>query len=750
MSRRTPFRLLSIFLLLTMLACNLLSTLRGTEPPADATAESPSAESPSAEVLATETEEVASLPSPTPPAAARQPSFARYQKASVTLPDVFEGYDLPLDLSSIENLEFFELSSAQEALLTQNGFVVEPPTPGDFREFYQIYESWRYAEQPAFITVDSMLHVYHLLFDKLLRDLETRSFIPILEDLTQTMVETSQDQLDALRGSTLEEPARRNLAFFVVAARLLELNLETPAEVADLVETELGYIEAHSEALISPIWDREDLDPDKKLIEDYSQYVPRGHYTRSDDLKRYFKTMMWYGRLTFRLRETFETQRALLITEGLRTSVGSDGTPAYTLWQWIYEPTTFLVGKADDLSYFEYGGISDAIFGPDPSLDSFGDPTLMEAFLTAAEQLPPPQVNSMWVWIWEDTEEATKGFRFMGQRFTIDAYVFGQMIWRNVGTLSNPRGLPRALDFFAALGSDEALSLLEEMGETEYENFDAQMTKVRAELAALEEDTWTENVYWSWLYALHPVIEVKDERYPEFMRTQAWVRKDLNAALGSYTELKHDTILYAKQVMAEMGGGGPGEIPKGYVEPNPEAYARLKALAEMTLEGLQERALLDDAMQVNLENLIDLLTFLKDSSEKLLMGQELTEDEYTRIQFFGGELEALTIAAADCDEEGMDCRDLQDQQAALVADIATGVSPDTPDLVVLEEAIGQPTPIYVVLPDDPYRIAVGAVFTYYEFELPASERMTDEEWQAQVAAGTNSPPPSWTEAFMTP
>jgi hypothetical protein len=273
------------------------------------------------------------------------------------------------------------------------------------------------------------------------------------------------------------------------------------------------------------------------------------------------------------------------------------------------------------------------------------------------------------------------------------------------------------------------------------------MEKVQGELAALQEDTWTENVYWSWLYALQPIIEEKDESYPEFMRTQAWAHKDLNTALGSYTELKHDTILYAKQVMAEMGGG-PMEIPKGYIEPNPEAFARLLALAEMTRDGLADRHLLDDAMLMNLENLIDLLGFLKDTSEKLLWGDELTEDDYMRINFFGGELEALTIAAADCDGEAWECRDLQDQQAALVADIATGISTETSGLVVLEEAIGQPTPIFVILPDSPYRIGVGAVFTYYEFELPADSRMTDEEWQAQVAAGTNPPPPYWTESFM--
>ena len=83
------------------------------------------------------------------------------------------------------------------------------------------------------------------------------------------------------------------------------------------------------------------------------------------------------------------------------------------------------------------------------------------------------------------------------------------------------------------------------------------------------------------------------------MQTEAWTRKDLQTALGSWTELKHDTILYAKQVMAEMGGGGGNEQPPhGNVEPNPEAYARLLALAQMTYDGLDSRSLLSDLTRV--------------------------------------------------------------------------------------------------------------------------------------------------------
>jgi hypothetical protein len=299
------------------------------------------------------------------------------------------------------------------------------------------------------------------------------------------------------------------------------------------------------------------------------------------------------------------------------------------------------------------------------------------------------------------------------------------------------------------MGSDEALGILDSMGERHYANFDTQMTMVREQLAALETDSWTQNVYWAWLYALQPIIEVKDQRFPEFMRTQAWQRRELNTALGSYTELKHDTILYAKQVMAEMGGG-PMELPRGYVEPNPEAFARLQALAEMTRQGLADRGLLNETMAGNLDNLIDLVAFLRTTAEAELAAQPLSDDTYSRIQFVGGELEAMTLAAADCDEPGPACRDLQDQHAALIADIATGLSPDFPGLAALEEAIGQPTRIFVVLPDAPFRLAVGAVYSYYEFPVAAENRMTDEAWQALVASGDTPALPAWTSLFMAP
>lgn len=689
-------------------------------------------------------------PTPTPPADVYPAPFSEYPEVKAAVPPKYMGagsYTLPVDLAGVKGMENLTLSANQKQLLSTNGFVTAPYETGTFKEFYQIYESGRYEGTVSFITTDAIYHSYHLLFDKMLRDLETAHFIGLVKSLTTAMIKASQEQVDALKGTPLEEPAKRNLAFFSVASQVLKTGDAVPASVKPLVDAEVALIEAHSGQDISPIWDREDLPASMKLIEDYTQYTPRGHYTKSEELKNYFKGMMWYGRLTFRLRDDFETRRALLLVQALRKAQSADGIPAITLWQNVYDPTVFIVGKTDDLSFKEYGTLSDSVFGPTPDLKSFADENMFAKFMEGAKTLPPPKVNSMWVWINEDKEQATKGFRFMGQRFTLDQYVFGQVIWREVGSDAKPRSLPKGLDIPAAMGSAEAYKTLKEMGETDYQNYDQQLGKVTKEVASLDKDTWTQNLYWSWLYSFFPFIEPKTESYPVFMQTQAWARKDLNTMLGSWTELKHDTILYAKQVMAEMGGGGPDEEPPhGWVEPNPEAFARLNALAQMTVNGLTSRNLLTPWADSAFKNLISELTFLQSAAEKELAGEKLSTEDYWHLVYYGGILEHLAVISADTDDE-FGRVDISDMKAALVADVASGPAPDGNGVVALTEAVGEPVPIYVVLPDTPWRIGVGAVYSYYEFTVPSDKRMTDEQWQEKIESGQAPERPAWTNSF---
>ncbi len=723
-------------------------TVPPTPPPATETpAPTPLRPTPTPEVTAT----VEPTPSPTPIVVERTvPGYARYYKpVTLDLPAWYQGpdYTLPVKLPGTSNYANVKnwLNAAQQQTLSTQGFVVKP---SEWRQFYRLYEQTRYLNMPVFITTDAVFHVYHLYFDKLLRDLEREHFIGDLTELTRALVGQAAARYESAQDPVARETARRVWAYFVLAQQLLE---ETPppipAAVQPEVSAELELIRSTPSgptfSVLLPDPENDSLSP---YLEDYTQYIPRGHYTRSPELERYFRAMMWYGRINLRLASPAETRMALLITDLLRTTE-VQGRPAMQVWASIYDPTVFLVGKADDLGYYDYQPLMQAIYGEKPHPDDFTQAGKLAQFMAAARALPAPQINSMFVYIWEDKKEVTQGFRFMGQRFTLDAYVFGQLTWRNVGTLSEPRSLPSALDVFAAFGNAEAYRILQEMGATRYMNYDRQLQKVQTEIGALQEDSWTQNVYWNWLYALQGVSMAKGESYPTFMRSQAWARKDLQSALGSYAELKHDTILYAKQSMAEMGGGPEETLVRGYVEPNPIAFARLLELARMTRRGLGDQNLLSYEIDRRLEALENELAFLTDVAQRELRGEALSEDDYLRIMYFGGWLEDMTMAAADPQEDYTGAFSDNDM-AAIIADVATGVG----GAEVLEIGTGYIHELYVVVPDGQggLQIARGGVYSFYEFPWPADDRLTDETWRSLLDAKRQPAQPTWTRSFIVP
>jgi hypothetical protein len=683
--------------------------------------------------------------------------FARFQQPPVEITPSIHQEAVAPDLSNVYNP--FVLSQEQIDRLAQDGFVV---TPGTEKEFFTVYERARYANVPIFVTSDSLLHSYHLLFDKVLRTAERQHFIPLLKDLNAALLESTQAEYQTLKGTAWEEAALRTVAFVGVASKLLDPAVQIPAEASDLVEAEIALIESASGIRPSPIF------PTYDYGEDYTQYIPRGHYTMSEDLEAYFKSMMWYGRMSFRLKTQnpeagrSESRMALLLVQALRNSQ-VNGSPALEVWADLYSPTVFFVGRSDDLTIAQYIAVIDQVYGPDASLSTIADDSLLDTFIETANQLPPPKILGMVIAAEDDEEAQTKGLRFMGQRFVPDAYIFRQLIYRNVGTGSHRRGLPKGLDLMAAMGSERAYQILDAAGDTQFENYPQQMEKVQNWLSGLTSDEWTETLYNSWLYSFYPLLDVPGEGYPAFMQTQAWQDKQLNTALGSWAELKHDTILYAKQVYAELGGGPPAPEPvppKGYVEPVPEFYARLSALTTMTIDGLDERGLLNDLDRSSLQRLDELVRGFKAMAEKELTGEPLSDEEYNTIRFYGGELEHFVMAAADSESDDPFAQQYMEEepQAAVVADVATDPDPDNdgaPNPVVLEEAVGRINDIHVIVPliqadgSIALQVAKGGVFSYYEFQWPAEDRLTDEAWHDMLDQGQAPDLPDWTGSFFT-
>ena len=625
-------------------------------------------------------------------------------------------YQAESGLANVMNLDQFYLAEEQLALLEENLFVV---SSGYSDEFYEYYESNRYNQVPNFITVDSLMHTYHLYFSLLLNRTEKNYLADDLLALSRGMLNTAQAQYEALRGTDWEAAALRNVVFFAVGARLQDPATTVPDYAAAMVDTELAQISAAQGAGQSPMTEG---------YLDYSQFIPRGYYEGDPVLEAYFRAMMWYGQVNFAQTNDTLNRAALLITLALDNARGS--------WENIYTVTSFFVGASDDLGYYEYAPAIEAAYGGIPEVSALaeGEESYLD-FLDIVEAMDPPAINS--VPVPENTEggeaellENQKGFRFMGQRFTIDAAIFQQLMYRAVEEQPDGtrRMLPDTLDVPAALGSETALDLLSAQGETEYPNYLEQMELVRGYVEEAPLSSWSSSLYSSWLYTLLPVLEPKGEGYPSYMTSTAWQTKCLETFAGSYTELKHDTVLYAKQAMAEMGGG-PEEVrdDRGYVDPETEVYARFALLARQTAEGLEKLGYLGDADRENLSRLAELAEQLVTISEKELRGETLSDAEYELIRAYGGTLEHFWEEAVRERAES-DYLDPSEIPASLVTDIATD-----PNGTVLQVATGRPAEILVVVPvDGTLRLARGTVYDFYQFTHPSSDRLTDTAWRQMI------------------
>jgi len=763
------------------------------------------------------------------------------------------GYTLPLKIKNISNYENFHkkfgLSSKALDVLEKNGFVVIPTpknliaSPDDFANYYSVLKG---KELPIFITSDSLLHYYHIFFDITLMGLERDIFYQDIWKISKEFLADAIQQYNTADGD-LKEAAKRNIAYFSVALELLKpkknqvmnektlreeycprgtsddyceemlkgvkerygekasfkyfseadyrrFSFEIPDFVRDLVQKEIGLIERHEDWEYSPTF---------IYKEDYSQYVPRGHYTKSERLKNYFNAMMWYGRMTALIKGTkalskgeskclgsmdgiiseygakIQTLQAGLITKKFLESRDIQGR-----WQRMYAITSFFVGFSDDLGPYEYKTVLENLFKDKITSEEIVNryseikkallklpynPKIYSGLGSCELSMPCPPLSEAEIQKLKPQAkgllEETKGFRMMGQRFTIDSYLFSEIVspysgeyngkrtprpftWVKTNVRGCPegrevRGFPRGLDIMALFGSNRAKEILKDLGDTEYSDYEKKFSELKKEIDSFSKNEWFKNLYWNWLYVLRSLPVEFGRGYQTFMQTKAWQDKELNTALASWAELRHDTILYVKQSYTMAEGGDGGEPPiVGYVEPVPEFYARLLNLTKMTNRGLKSLVPVEVLEKLNIEPALnrfsEIISKLLEISKKELGNKPLTEDEYYFIESFGGTSSDL-IGLVSGGEVEPDIF-----KTVLVADVHT----DGNTKQVLEEGVGRIKTLVVAykLPHGHILLGVGPVFSYYEFKQPMANRLTDEAWKEML----NTRPPSepeWTRTF---
>jgi hypothetical protein len=709
------------------------------------------------------------------------------------------------NLDQIISANGVKLIQAQADYLDKNKFLLVPLAQSSYYNFDEMLnyfdriggspdKHYRDPSNAVFVTPDIVLEAYHKYFDLTLSELERTDLSKSLGSfLTEMFDNANQAQQSAV--PNVAARYQNIIAQLTVAQVLLE-NQSPPKpdhfqygeqdaylandktidsfdnakkilakyssglspDLASKALSELQLIYAASNVAASPLWGQYK----DNNQQDYTQFTPRSHYTVSSALRAYFRTMMYLGRNSYYLGKDVGIEDANLIS-ALYGVKSSDGNMPVAAWQHITNITNFYVGVNDDLGYSDWQTFLIGTLGANnlsaQNLASAGTIGTIKSKIT---QLRLPRVLSDVV-VDPNIASLTKadlllqslGFRIFGQKFTFDAWILNDLTAGQEATPVKLPSTPSALFIPAALGdmaaknySGQFLKSSAGFSDADVAGFMTKLAAKSSDLQKIKPDEWMAALGSGWLDVLSSLTRQYGSNYPLYMQSPAFSDKQIQTFLGSYTELKHDTLLYAKQSYAEKGGGGDDNLPpvppvvKGFVEPNMDFWSKLLTLIDTNKQMFNANNVFQNHTALpRLQDFRNIVSFYQGIAQRELNGQPITEDEYeqlrnTNLSFmadpFGGETDI----------------DPNTGKVALVADIHT----DTVDSQILYEGTGKP---YLMLAfvnnENSPRLVVGLAFNHYEFTGPlGGQRMTDEDWKKKVYDNPSSLPPKnfWYQSLM--
>lgn len=662
----------------------------------------------------------------------------------------------------------YNLTDYEKLLIQKHSFMVsERLSRNTFGEaFLEIY----HKDLPVFISTDAILHAFHRSYDRILKDVELGFLISNLNSMLQAM-HTKVSVLNLTYGSNPQ--MMRMLMdvdlYITVARKLLGVSVDPfyPQNQSE-IDTILSYINSYQarDAFL--------FSSNCKKI-DFSQFKPRGHYVDSlhPELANYFRSMMWLGRIEVYLIEpstspfwpcssqTFQDiQRqiidAVLISELFELS---DAAQYYSD---IESVLRFFVGNSDNVTIENIQWLKQQINLPNASslLDSIVCKTFQDTLKNQsfANQLILSQILMSENPFVPDSVVPASAFLLFGQRFVIDSYVTASVVFDRIffNGIKVCRLVPSTLDPMFALGNNAAAQLLKP--ELDQYNYSSNLAALRYLINSYGTDFWDSTIYNMWLNSIRNLNPPADRAgLPIFMQTAAFWQEKLNTQLASWTQLRHDNLLYAKQ---SYTAGSICSYPFAYLEPFPVFYNGLKHLASIAANKFQNLNFSDPNFKLNvihyfadMKNILDTLSII---AQKELDNIPLTFDEqnflktmiYTQTPGSGTSPYGGWFARLFYDDpEGIDGLLKKDY---IVADIHTIPTDCTGGFLGWVKHVGTgPINLGVFVTEYPanQKVAyIGPFLSYFDYTTTNFLRLNDQEWELTYLQSALRP--DWVNLYL--
>jgi len=655
----------------------------------------------------------------------------------------------------------YQLTDQEIELLKNNHFVVTERLSFDCfgRAFHDIYSK----DLPVMITTDAILHALHASYDQILIDVEIAILKPNLEEVLDGLYAFYPLLLNKYKSNTNLKAALEDVDLYVtIALSLLQNSKLSPQFTSQEKIDEVWEAIQNEQYIDMPLFSERD----RHL--DFSQFTVRGHYD-NDSLREYFKTMMWLGRIDFFLtpppenpweepwsRE--EIRRMNLSAYMLNELI--DMADMNSLLDTNDEIIRFMVGESDNLTPSEFDQIINDLdltsaeqLLHDPTYDDYLETLKLSSgsgqkILSSLLMMDPFS---------SEPGELPISYRLMGQRFIIDSYIFSNVVFDRIVYENKKiwRPLPDPLDAMFVLGNEDALPLLKE--EIDTYKYASQLSALSYLVGAYDEDFWDSSLYNVWLQCIRFLNPSKDRKaFPLFMQTAAWQQQKLNTQLASWSQLRHDNLLYAKQSYTGMTGCS---FPHSFFEPYPAFYKQIGAFAERA-NFFFSRFTSTNPYLMNF-----LLEYFSNLELVMKQIQDIVQKEVDGIEYDNEEIEFLKTMLF---EDGMSGEPpfsgwypylyYHPDDAAfsdyLVADVHTQPTDAVGNIVGRVLHVGTSDinlgVFLAYAPSNQYEPTafVGPVMSYYEKITDNFDRLTDQRWESLVYSRELPERPDWVNVYL--
>ncbi|MFX0094521.1 MAG: DUF3160 domain-containing protein [Candidatus Hodarchaeota archaeon] len=627
--------------------------------------------------------------------------FGKYIPISSSLPNQGQEIRYNENLSDVCYLDAYHLDEIALEKLAKQGFVIVPNQIRDFKRYYN-ENAFRISRSPVFLSTDFILHNNHLLLSKVIQHLEINYLIKDLTQLVTSLYDWACREYQKTNDSILRRAYRKLASFFAVPLKLMQADLSLKEFAVDEVTEEIRLINDTTKSK-SPITEN---------IINYSQFIVRGHYQQYQQLSAYFQAVIYLKIQSFYLAPRPEisdasgiehTRQACLLVKKIVSN-----TQLLDLWNKIDTIMTFIAGSSNCLNLIDYKEIIDKY-----SVADISQPAVINDIIKRLLNFEKYRLIQL--------PDDLKGFHLLSQPVVIDNAIFL--------ALSHPQVFDRTmvsgLDVLASFGSLRALNHLETTVKT-YPRYLDTLKTINTFFASRSTESWVESIYSLWVYSLIPLLEEKNQQYPSYMRTKVWKDKELTAFLGSWAELRHDTILYSYLDYVILC---IGEVSQPHIiEPNVEVYARIEAFLNYFSQGLRQFSI----SIPELKEFQSLVHRIKEIAEIQTKGRPTSRENNDFIESIGETLQSLLYNFQIA--EGVEKRDAGDAGSSIIVDVYEDVGNGQ----VLEVGTGDVFTIYVIVNDingKPY-LTKGGVYSYYEFPWSSNNRLTNSQWRKVVKADT--------------